>query len=61
MRSQKDFLKIYNKIGRRFYMKIFGRSSVHFLPFDKNFLNFFKTKNKKKDQKIFRRSQKDIR
>ena len=36
-RSQKDLLKIYNKIGRRFYKKIFGRSSVHFLPFDKIF------------------------
>ena len=30
MRSQKDFLKIYKKIGRRFFTKIFRRSSDYF-------------------------------
>ncbi len=48
MKTQKDFLKIYKKINRRFYKKIFRRSSVHFWQFDEFFRFFFKLKIKKK-------------
>ena len=54
MRSQKDFLKIYKKINRRFYKKIFRRSSDNFWPFDRI---FFKLKVKKKT----RRSSVDLK
>ena len=54
MRSQKDFLKIYKKINRRFYKKIFRRSSDNFWTFDKIFL---KLKIKKKT----RRSSVDLK
>ena len=57
LRSSWDLKKIFWRFISILPEDFLRRSSVHFWTFDR----IFKTKNKKKDQKIFSRSQKDIR